>query len=157
MSDTFAEVSAERAANPQGRGGYMGAQDLIVRTTDNEDGSGMGNAEDGEYIHGYKALDTGEIVWRGTFEDIFEWANQRTGIEPVDRHMAYWERRYAARRFARRLGALPPYADLYEAFKRLDEAAREAHEYIDPDESDEEIVADLEEALGHGIDTEERV
>ncbi len=125
---------------------------LLIRTVYEADGTPMPKD-----VHGYKALDTGEIIWRGTFEDVETWANMRTGIEPFDRHMAYWERRYAARRFARRLGALPSYADLYEAFKRLDEAAREAHEYIDPEESDAEIVADLEEALGHGIDTRERV
>ncbi len=125
---------------------------LIDRTIDEADGTPMPKD-----VHGYKALDTGEIIWRGTFDDVKAWANMRSGIEPFDRHMAYWERRCAARRFTRRLGALPSYADLYEAFKRLDEAAREAHEHIDPDESDEEIVADLKEALGHGIDTEERV
>lgn len=83
--------------------------EYIIRTAMNEDGTSM------EREHfGYKARDTGEIIWKGTFQDVFDFTGERTGLEPFDRHMAYWERRYAARRFARRLGTLPTYSDLYE-------------------------------------------
>lgn len=74
---------------------------------------------DGEQLIGYMALDTKEVVWIGTLLEIIDWAGQPTGTEPFDRHLDYWERRYRARRFNRRLGNLPTYTDLYEAAWRV--------------------------------------
>lgn len=92
----------------------------LVRTTRDAQGNSLGRAEPserfpkGEELIGYRARDTGEVVWRGTFEDVFAWDGSRTGIEPFDRHQHYWERRYAARRYARRVGTLPTYSDLWQ-------------------------------------------
>ncbi len=138
MGDTFAEVSAERAANPRGSGGFEAPQGLLVRTTEDAQGNRFArlgkDRDSGEGVDfGYRAVDTGEIVWKGTFEDVFAWAGVRVGVEPFDRHMAYWERLYAARRFARRLGALPSYTDLYDAYKRLREAVEAHYDSTDAD------------------------
>ena len=86
----------------------------MYRSGQDDQGNALGRDE-----LAYRATDTKEVVWRGTWEEIFTWAGSRRGIEPFDRHLAYWERRYKARRFARRLGNLPSYPDLYEAHWEL--------------------------------------
>lgn len=106
-----AEPEAEPEAEPQPAPPGWG--ELILRSVYDNEGNLLGKDENGDILFSYRARDTGEVLWVGTFRDALAWSRSRTGIEPIDRHAAYWERRYAARRFARRCGALPIYADCF--------------------------------------------
>jgi hypothetical protein len=132
-------ASVDKAPEPESRP-YPRWGSLIFRSSMDAEGNDLGKTPDGENLFSYRALDTGEVLWVGTISDALEWARASVGIEPIDRHAAYWERRYAARRFTRRLGNLPSYADLFAEHRQTIALLR-----------------DLVSALDRGLEPDQRV
>lgn len=140
----------------------MGTDTLLRLTITDGAGIALGKREVAEgvreQVFGLVSRDTDELVATTTIREARK-RGQWHLADALGSWQRYWERRYAARRFARRLGALPTYADLYESHIRLKVAAGNVLLQAASGEKQipEATTSQLADALEGSVNTMERV